>query len=55
MADSSLFITIATVIATLSISKERDESGAEITPVYRMSDGTIRFVRMSALYGPTIN
>ena len=43
MADTSLFITIAMVIATLHISKERDEFGREVTPVHRMTDGTIRF------------
>ena len=43
MADMSLFITIAVVVATLNISKARDESGREITPVHIMSDGIIRF------------
>ena len=46
MADMSLFITIAIVVATLNISKARDASGKEIIPVHTMSNGIIRLVRL---------
>ena len=48
LADVSLFITIAMVVATLNVSKAHDESGKEINPVYTMSEGAIRFAGSSS-------
>ena len=44
LADASLFITIALVIATLTISKARDAHGVEITPIKETINGVIRSV-----------
>jgi len=41
IADAMLWITMATVLATSTISKARDENGAEITPVLEYTGGTL--------------
>lgn len=43
MAEASVFIVIALVLATLNIAKARNASGEEITPPHRMTDTLIRF------------
>lgn len=44
LADAQIFITIATVLATLDISRVRDENGREVIPHKHMESGVIRFV-----------
>lgn len=40
LADASVWTTTAVVLATLSVSKTRDKSGAEITPESRYTGGS---------------
>jgi hypothetical protein len=41
---ASVWIVIATVLATMKVSKALDENGAEITPVPKMTTGLERYV-----------
>ena len=50
MAETSLYITIVLIIATLNITKARNASGEEITPEYRMSDTLIRSVHVLSFF-----
>ena len=44
LADAQFFMTIATILATLTISRVRDENGNEVIPDVEMMSGVIRFV-----------
>lgn len=48
LAEDSLWIAVATIIATLTISRARGEDGAEIIPdVVPVSTGVARSARLS--------
>ena len=44
LADNTLFIAIAMMLATLDISKAKDESGREIEPDCIYTPGVVRLV-----------
>lgn len=43
VADSSLFISIAMLVAVFDIKKAKDETGREIVPKYEYSPGAVRY------------
>ena len=43
LADSSVFIAIATSLAAFSIRKAKDDKGREIDPLYEYTTGIIRY------------
>jgi hypothetical protein len=43
-AEQSLFITMATVLATLNVRKLRNEKGVEVEPIIEEVTGLIRWV-----------
>lgn len=43
-ADANLFVVIANMIATMNISKAKDNEGQEITPPYAFTSGFVRYV-----------
>lgn len=42
LADASIWIAIASILATFHISKARDENGVEITPPSKFESGIVR-------------
>ncbi len=44
LADSFIWLAVATSLATVHIDRALDDAGNEITPVYAVTEDAIRFV-----------
>ena len=51
---ASVWIVIATVLATMKVSKALDENGAEITPAPKMTTGLERYVPYPRMVRPEL-
>lgn len=49
LADSNVYLIMSNIIATMDISKARDDNGEEITPSGKFTSGFVRYVFIIAM------